>query len=105
VSGSGSVPYPLFAQALESGSLQRIENIAKQMGRVRLADALRIVELMAHERDPRYERAAERWIRRLEAETDVDTEDVELAQAAFVALPVRAEAIEPVKLLVRDAAS
>jgi hypothetical protein len=45
-------PYPLFAQALEAGSLKRIENVARQMPAIRLGDALRIVELMARDGDP-----------------------------------------------------
>ncbi|HEY4276751.1 MAG TPA: hypothetical protein VGM91_00955 [Conexibacter sp.] len=69
------------------------------MGSVRLTDALRIVELMAREGDPRYERAVERWITRLETETDADPEDVEIAEAAFIALPTRPEAIGAVKAL------
>jgi hypothetical protein len=45
----------------------RVENIAKQMSTVRLADALRIIALMVADGDPRDRRTAHRWMRRLEA--------------------------------------
>jgi len=75
------IPYPLFAQALEAGSLKRIENIAREMPTIRLSDALRIVELMARDRDPRYERAARRWLDRLASETDLDVSAKQVVQA------------------------
>ena len=68
------VPYPIFAQALEAGSLKRVENIARDMASVRLGGTLRIVERMGRDRDPCYDRAARRWLDRLAAETDLDPE-------------------------------
>jgi hypothetical protein len=91
------IPYPLFAQALESGSLKRIENLASEMPAIRLGDALRIVELMARDGDPRYERAARRWLDRLAAETELDRDDAEVARACLLVLPHRAEAIDDLR--------
>ncbi|HEY4281051.1 MAG TPA: hypothetical protein VGM91_22755 [Conexibacter sp.] len=96
MAGSGIVPYPVFAQAFEAGSLQRVENIARQMPTVSLRDALRIVELMAREGDPRYARASQRWLDRLGAETDLGPRDREAAAAALLALPHRPDVIATV---------
>lgn len=88
------IPYPLFAQALEAGSLKRIENIAREMPAIRLGDALRIVELMARDRDPRYERTARRWLDRLAAETDIDPQ---AARACLRELPARLSAVDDLR--------
>lgn len=89
-----TVPYPIFAQALEAGSLKRVENIARDMPSVRLGDALRIVELMARDRDPRYERAAGRWLDRLAAETDLDPQ---AARVCLRELPSRPGAVDDLR--------
>lgn len=89
-----AVPYPIFAQALEAGSLKRVENIARDMPSIRLGDALRIVELMARDRDPRYERAARRWLDRLAAETDLDPQ---AARACLRELPSRPGAVDDLR--------
>jgi hypothetical protein len=71
-------PLPLFRQALDAGSLKRIENIARDMPHVSLGDALRNVELIAREDDARYERAAVKWLGRLATEgrgADLETDD------------------------------
>jgi len=94
-----TIPYPVFAQALEAGSLKRIENIAREMPRVTLRDSLRIVELMARDGDDRYERAAARWLDRLRAESDLNPGDVHAAAAWLHELPQRADAIEPLRAL------
>lgn len=92
----GVIPYPVFAQALEAGSLKRAENIARDMPVVRLDDALRIVELMARDGDPRYERAATRWLERLAAETDLDPQ---AARACLRELRGRPGAIDDLRAL------
>lgn len=92
----GVIPYPVFAQALEAGSLKRVENIARDMPVVRLGDALRILELMARDGDPRYARASKRWLERLAAETDLDSQ---AARACLLALPHRPEAIRDLREL------
>lgn len=90
------VPYPVFAQALEASSLKRAENMAREMPSIRLGDALRIVELMARDRDPRYDRAAKRWLERLAAETDLDPQ---AARACLRELPGRPGAIDDLRAL------
>lgn len=90
--GNGTVPYPVFAQALEAGSLKRVENIARDMPRISLRDALRIVELIAAQDEDRYERAAVKWLGRLATEgRGVDLHTLQLASAALDALPDRPE--------------
>jgi len=88
------IPYPIFAQALEAGSLKRVENLAREMPSIRLDDALRILELMARDRDPRCERAARRWLDRLAAETDLDPQ---AARACLRELPSRPGAVDDLR--------
>lgn len=96
---SGVVPYPVFAQALEAGSLKRVENMAREMPSVSVRDALRIVELMARDGDERYTRASTRWLDRLRAETQVEREDADAAAALLLVLPHRPEAIDELRAL------
>ena len=88
MAGSGHTPYPVFAQALEAGSVARVLNIARDMPTIRLSDALRIVYLLRD--DERYEKFAVRWIVRFGAEgRDVDTDAIVAAGLALQALPDR----------------
>jgi hypothetical protein len=52
---------------------------AREMGYVGLYDALRLCRMLARAGDPRYERAAVRWMLRLESETDASLPELELA--------------------------
>lgn len=85
MAGSGHTPYPVFAQALEAGSVARVLNIARDMPTIRLSDALRIVYLLRD--DVRYEKFAVRWIVRFGAEgRAVDTDAIVAAGLALQAL-------------------
>jgi hypothetical protein len=68
VSIKGS-PYASFRRALETRNLTIVLPAAAELQWVNLADSLEILSLMAQEGDPRFERAAARWIGRLLTET------------------------------------
>jgi hypothetical protein len=68
VSTKGS-PYARFSRALETRKLSVVLIAAAELQSIQLDDALEI--LMAAEKDPRFDRAAARWVGRLLAETPI----------------------------------
>jgi hypothetical protein len=56
--------YAEFKQALERGNLWVAEAAARELPRVSLEDALRLVHLYAEKGSPKFERAAMRWLER-----------------------------------------
>jgi hypothetical protein len=68
VSIKGS-PYERFRRALETQRLSVVLMAAAELEHVGLADALEILALMAQENDPRFDRAAARWVGRVLTET------------------------------------
>jgi hypothetical protein len=58
-------PLARLRRALEHGSLIQAEAAARECGRLELGDALGLVLLLLDKHDPRYERAALRWLGRL----------------------------------------
>jgi hypothetical protein len=62
-------PYVRFRRSLETRRLADVLAAAAEMPWINLTDSLEILTLMAHERDPRFDRAAARWIGRLLTET------------------------------------
>jgi hypothetical protein len=67
VSIKGS-PYAYSRRTLETRNLA-IVLAAAELAHIGLSDALAILELMARDGDPRFEKAAARWIGRLLTET------------------------------------
>jgi hypothetical protein len=63
VTAQGS-PLTRFRRAVERKSLLNAELAAREMGQVNLEDALSLVLLYAGADDPRFDRAATRWIAR-----------------------------------------
>ena len=61
--------YARFRRSLETRNLSIILPAAAELAWVNLADALEILALMAKEGDPRFEKAAARWVGRVLAET------------------------------------
>lgn len=61
--------YANFRRALETRNLNIIVPAASELSWVNLTDSLEILALMAQDGDPRFERAAARWIGRLLTET------------------------------------
>jgi hypothetical protein len=68
VSIKGS-PYANFQRSLETRQLSIVLAAAAELQSIQLDDALEILILMAQARDPRFDRAAARWIGRLLVET------------------------------------
>ena len=57
-------PHAEFKRALERGNLWVAEAVARDLPKVPLEDALRLVHLYAEKESPKYERAAMRWLER-----------------------------------------
>ena len=62
-------PYTRFRRSLETRSLADVLPVAAELPWINLSDSLEILTLMAHEGDPRFDKAAARWIGRLLVET------------------------------------
>jgi hypothetical protein len=87
VSVKGS-SYARFQRALRLGQLDQIRDAAAELPRVDIVDALAVCLLMSAQRDPRYDRAATRWLARFALERpNVSLADVREAVAALNALP------------------
>ena len=67
VTSQGS-SYARFRRALDSGNLTLATTAAAELPRIDLPDALAVLLLMAAQGDPRYDRAATRWLSRLALE-------------------------------------
>jgi hypothetical protein len=79
--------YSRFQRALATGNLQVVEAAARELPTIGLDDALLILSLLADRHDPRFERAAARWIGRLLIETPADLSDARFALALVERLP------------------
>jgi hypothetical protein len=66
---------------------------AAELHQVQLDDALEILILMAHEKDPRFDRAAARWVGRLLAETPIGLAEGRWAIALVEQLPTCADTL------------
>jgi hypothetical protein len=62
-------PYARFQRSLETRKLPIVLAAAAELQAIQLDDALEILVLMAQGQDPRFEKAAARWIGRLLTET------------------------------------
>ena len=62
-------PYVRFRRSLESRNLTVVLGAAAEVPWLNLDDSLEILTLMAREADPRFDKAAARWIGRLLVET------------------------------------
>jgi hypothetical protein len=92
VSIKGS-PYTNFRRSLETRKLSIVLAAAAELRQVNLGDALEILVLMAQENDPRFDRAAARWIGRLLAERRLGLADARWALALVERLPGCAETL------------
>jgi hypothetical protein len=68
VSIKGS-PYAYFRRTLETRKLAIVLPAAAELPWINLSDSLEILTLMAQEGDPRFDKAAARWVGRLLIET------------------------------------
>jgi hypothetical protein len=81
VSIKGS-PYARFVRALEVGKLSLVYAAAAELPQLNLDDGLRVLELMAAQDRPRFDRAAVRWVARLALERRLGIDDLRAALAA-----------------------
>jgi len=86
-------PYSRFRRALVTKNLAIIQAAAAELPTLALDDALEILWLMAHKRDPRFERAAVRWVGRLLLETPTTLRDARFALVLVERLPEGKEAL------------
>jgi hypothetical protein len=86
VTSQGS-PHARFQRALETRNLLIIEAAAVELPKVGLDDALVILSLLAEGADPRFDRAAARWLGRLLLETPAGLSDARFALALVERLP------------------
>jgi hypothetical protein len=75
------------------GNLQLIEAAAAELPRVGLDDALAILAVLAQSSDPRFDRAAARWVGRLLTETPAGLRDARFALALIEQLPAGRDAL------------
>ena len=79
--------YALFQRAIERGNLLSAETAARQLGRLTLADALRLTLLIREEAPERFPQVAARWHARFVLEFRLHLVDSQIALAAVAALP------------------
>jgi hypothetical protein len=92
VSIKGS-PYARFQRALQTRKLSIVLAAASELEAIQLDDALEILILMAAENDPRFDRAAARWVGRLLSETPIGLADGRYAIALVERLPQCSETL------------
>lgn len=85
--------YSRFQRALLTGNLQLVEAAGRELPRIGLADALTILSLLADQADPRFDRAAARWVGRLLVETPAGLADARFALALVERLPLGRDAL------------
>ena len=93
VSIKGS-PHARFRRSLETGRLSIVLMAAAEMPRLELDDALEVLVLMAREGDPRFDRAAARWVGRLLAERPLRLADARFALVLVERLPAGRETLQ-----------
>jgi hypothetical protein len=92
VSIKGS-PYARFQRSLQTRNLSVVLTAAAELQPIQLDDALEILILLAAEKDPRFDRAAARWVGRLLAETPIGLADGRYALVLVERLPQGAETL------------
>lgn len=86
-------PQARFQRALTTHNLVIVEAAARELPRIALDDALSVLALLAADKDPRFDRAAARWVGRLLIETPVGLGDVRFALAMVERLPACRDAL------------
>jgi hypothetical protein len=81
-----------FSRAIAHGDLLGAETAAREIGWLSLEYALDLCVLFAEKDDPRYRRAASRWLSRLLAERELELSEAALALGSLAALPERSSA-------------
>ena len=86
-------PYARFQRSLETRKLPVVLAAAAELQSIQLDDALEILILLAQEQDPRFDRAAARWVGRLLAENSLGLAEARFALALVERLPACAETL------------
>jgi len=76
----------IFANALRTGNLTVAEGLARELGRISLADALELTALVARKDPRRHPRVAARWLQRYLEEYDATLSEAVLVVGALSAL-------------------
>jgi hypothetical protein len=71
-----------FTRAIMRGHLFAADMAAREMGSLSLSNALSLCLLYQAEQDPRFPRAFQRWLRRLQVEHRLNRSQVDLLRAA-----------------------
>ncbi len=100
VTSQGS-PTARFRRALATGNATLVLEAAAELPQVTLEDAFAVCMVLARERDPRYPRAAGRWLGRLILERGLVLEHGLRAAGALVELGSRPAETEPREALER----
>jgi hypothetical protein len=87
-------PYARFRRSLETGRLSVVLTAAVELPRLELDDALEVLILMARDGDPRFDRAATRWVGRLLAERPLGLADARFAVVLVERLPAGRETLQ-----------
>jgi len=82
-----------FHRALQTRNLSIVETAALEIPQVQLDDALAILVMLAEARDPRFDRAAARWVGRLLTERPSGLSDARFALALVERLPSGRDAV------------
>jgi uncharacterized protein with PIN domain len=85
VTSQGSA-YGRFRRYLDACQLDNALAAATELPRISLSDALELCELLARECDPRFSRAAGRWVVRFAQEHEASLEEIQLAAGALALL-------------------
>jgi hypothetical protein len=85
VTSQGSA-YARFRRYLDALQVDNALLAAHELPRISLSDALELCELLAREHDPRFPRAAGRWLVRYSQESDAGLEKIQLAAGALAQL-------------------
>ena len=78
-----------FTRAITSGNLLNAEMAARELGSLSPSNALSLVLLYKRAGDEKFERAARRWLRRLQIHHSLRHQELELVRAAMGVLGTR----------------
>jgi hypothetical protein len=78
-----------FQRAVKRGHVLHAEIAARELGSLSAADSLALVLLYQREGDEKFERAARRWLRRVQIDYPLRHQEAELLRAAMGALGSR----------------
>src|SRR5262249_47250678 len=81
-----------FTRAVQRGHLFTAEMPARELGHMSLSNALSLCILYGREQDPKFDRAAVRWVRRMQLEHSLRRQEADLLRAAMAALGTRLDA-------------